>query len=224
MNIALTRSETGYRVEFQRSHADAPPRDLGELTSKIVIVSLFSFMAVAFAQDTARTGHVTGLLLIVSEALVVVLTVIRRSAATVDRTLRARLLTLLAFGTLLVRPDAAAALDSESITIAISAAGTILVVLGKLSLGRSFGFTPANRGIVCRGVYSWVRHPIYLGYLITHAGFLIANPSVWNAVVLIAADTALMFRAMCEERTLAQDNAYRSYMQRVRWRVMPGLF
>ena len=224
MNIALTRSGAGYRVEFQGSRADAPPRDLGELTSKILIVSLFSFMAVAFAQDSARTGHVTGLLLIVSEALVVVLTVIRRSALAVDRTWKARLLTLLAFGTLLVRPDALAALASEPITIAISASGTILVVLGKLSLGRSFGFTPANRGVVCGGMYRLVRHPIYLGYLITHVGFLVANPSVWNVGVLIAADIALMFRAVCEERTLAQDDAYRAYMERVRWRVMPGVF
>jgi protein-S-isoprenylcysteine O-methyltransferase Ste14 len=224
MSIALTRSGARYRVDVRGSRAAAPPRDLAELASKIAIVSLFSFMAVAFAQDTARTGHVTGLLLIVSEALVVVLTVIRRSAATVDRTWRARALTLLAFGTLLVRPDAIAALASESVTIAVSASGTIVVVLGKLSLGRSFGFTPANRGVVCRGMYRWVRHPIYLGYLITHAGFLVANPTAWNVAVLIGADLALMLRAVCEERTLAQDDAYRSYMQRVQWRVVPGVF
>ena len=27
---------------------------------------------------------------------------------------------------------------------------------------------PANRGIVCTGIYRVVRHPIYLGYSITH--------------------------------------------------------
>lgn len=225
MNIALTRSGAGYRVEFYGSRPDAPPRDLGELTSKILIVTLFSFMASAFAQDAARTGHVTGLLLLVSEALVVALTIVRRSAGTVDRSWTARLLTLFAtFGPPLVRPDAFAAIAPESITIGISAAGLIVVVLGKLSLGRSFGLTPANRGIVCRGLYRCVRHPIYLGYLVTHVGFLFANPTVWNVSILIAADIALLFRAVCEERTLAQDDAYRSYMQRVRWRVVPGLF
>ena len=225
MNIALTRAGSGYRVEFRGSRAEAPPRDLGELTSKILIVTLFSFMAVAIAQDAARTGHVTGLLLLASEALVVMLTIVRRSAGTVDRTLRARLLTIMAtFGPPIVRPEAFAAIAPESVTIVISACGLMVVVLGKLSLGRSFGLTPANRGVVCRGMYRCVRHPIYLGYLITHAGFLLANPTEWNLSVLIAADIALMFRAVCEERTLAQDDAYRAYMQRVRWRVLPGVF
>ena len=40
-----------------------------------------------------------------------------------------------------------------------------------MALGRSFGVAPANRGIVVRGPYSFVRHPIYTGYLITHTGF-----------------------------------------------------
>jgi protein-S-isoprenylcysteine O-methyltransferase Ste14 len=33
-----------------------------------------------------------------------------------------------------------------------------------------------------------------------------------------------MLRAICEERTLARDPEYRSYMERVRWRIIPGLF
>jgi hypothetical protein len=33
-----------------------------------------------------------------------------------------------------------------------------------------------------------------------------------------------MFRAVCEEQTLALDSAYRAYMQRVHWRVVPGVF
>ena len=60
--------------------------------------------------------------------------------------------------------------------------------------------------------------------MITHVGFLLANPAGWNIVVLAAADLALMLRARCEERTLSTDEAYRSYMGRVRWRVVPGVF
>jgi len=100
----------------------------------------------------------------------------------------------------------------------------MIVVMGKLSLGRSFGLVPANRGIVSTGVYRFVRHPIYLGYLITHVGFVVANPAGWNLLVLAGADVALLLRAVCEERTLALDDAYQDYMQRVRWRIVPGLF
>ena len=223
MSLALTRTEAAYRVQPQRKPA-AARRDYGELASKVVILTLFSAMSTAIAQDFARTGHATGLLLLVSEALVVALTLVRRTAAVVDRSWKARTLTILAtFGPPLVRP-AGIAVAAESITVTISAIGLILVVLGKLSLGRSFGLTPANRGIVSKGLYRVVRHPIYLGYLITHVGFVLANPGGWNLGVLVVADVALLFRAICEEQTLARDPQYRAYMDRVRWRIVPGVF
>jgi protein-S-isoprenylcysteine O-methyltransferase Ste14 len=223
MSFALTRTEAAYRVQPQRKAA-AARRDYGELVSKVFILTLFSAMSTAIAQDFARTGHATGLLLLVSEALVVALTLVRRTAAVVDRSWKARTLTILAtFGPPLVRP-AGIAVAAESITVTISAIGLIIVVLGKLSLGRSFGLTPANRGIVSKGLYRIVRHPIYLGYLITHAGFVLANPGGWNLAVLVVADAALLLRAICEEQTLARDPQYRAYMDRVRWRIVPRVF
>jgi len=69
-----------------------------------------------------------------------------------------------------------------------------------------------------------VRHPIYLGYLITHVAFLVATPSAWNIAALLAADAALLARAVCEEQTLSRDERYRAYQQTVRWRVCPGIF
>src|SRR4029079_11146653 len=82
----------------------------------------------------------------------------------------------------------------------------------------------ANRGVVSSGVYRLVRHPIYLGYLITHVAFLFATPSPWNVAILVIGDAALLLRAMCEEETLSRDTQYREYQQLVRWRVCPGLF
>jgi protein-S-isoprenylcysteine O-methyltransferase Ste14 len=224
MSLALTRSERAYPVAAAPARPAAPRRDYGEFAAKVVILTLFSAMASAIAQDFARTGHVTGLLLLVSEALVVALTLVRRTAMVVDRSWTARILTMFAtFGPPLVRPTAVAAAP-EFATILISASGLIIVVLGKLSLGRSFGLTPANRGVVCTGLYRVVRHPIYLGYLITHVGFVLANPAGWNLAVLVLADVALLLRAICEERTLARDAEYRAYMDRVRWRIIPRLF
>jgi protein-S-isoprenylcysteine O-methyltransferase Ste14 len=225
MPAAIARGAAGYRFRVEHPPAPAARRDLGELAAKVLIVTLFSSMAMRIAQDCAATGHVTGLLLLASEALVVALTMVRRSAAAVDRTWNARILTAVStFGPPLVRPVVAGALASEPLTIAIAAVGLIIVVLGKLSIGRSFGLVPANRGIVSTGFYRFVRHPIYLGYLVTHAGFVLANPGAWNLLILVAADVALMFRAVCEERTLAKDPAYRAYTERVRWRIVPGVF
>jgi protein-S-isoprenylcysteine O-methyltransferase Ste14 len=199
--------------------------EVADLGARVVVVALFTLMAIRIGSDFLATGRLTGLLLLASELLVVVLTVVRRPTAVVDRSYRARVLTAFSMlGPVLVRPTAIAALAPELMTVLCSAAGLTIVIGGKLSLGRSFGLMPANRGVVSRGLYRLVRHPIYTGYLITHVGFLAANPTMWNIAMLVGADLALLWRAVCEEQTLQQDEAYRSYQQAVRWRVLPGVF
>lgn len=224
--LALTLPATfDFAPWRSRVAARAEVEQLADLVARAVIVLLFSMMAVRFAGDFLATGRVTGLLLLVSEALVVVLTVVRRSAAAVDRSTRARLLTVLSMlGPPLLQPAHVAALLPQSLTVAASAAGLAIVIAGKLTLGRSFGLMPANRGVVSSGIYRIVRHPIYLGYLVTHVAFLVATPSAWNIAALLAADAALLARAVCEEQTLSRDERYRTYQQTVRWRVCPGVF
>jgi protein-S-isoprenylcysteine O-methyltransferase Ste14 len=197
---------------------------LNELFGKAAISCLFVVLAVSIGSEFLKTGHVTGLLLLVSELLVVLLTVMRRPAFVVDRTLAARVFSALSIvGVPLIRP-AGVALAPDLATAAVSAFGLLVVIAGKLTLGRSFGLLPANRGVVSSGIYTLLRHPIYAGYLVTHGAFLVAHPTTWNLVMLVAADTALMVRAVYEERTLAHDPAYAEYMTRVQWRVCPGLF
>lgn len=201
------------------------PAEVADLGGRVVIVALFTLMAIRIGSDFFATGRLTGLLLLASETLVVVLTVLRRSTSIIDRSYRARVLTALSIlGPMLVRPSSVPGLAPEVLTVMLSAAGLTIVIGGKLSLGRSFGLMPANRGVVSTGLYRLVRHPIYMGYLITHTGFVVANPTLWNVLMLVAADLALMWRAVCEEKTLQKDDAYRAYLQTVRWRVVPGIF
>jgi protein-S-isoprenylcysteine O-methyltransferase Ste14 len=205
--------------------APAATSDFADNMARFIIVGLFTFMAVRIGANFLETGRLTGLLLLASEALVVVLTVFRRAPAVVDRSFRARLLTTLAMmGPPLVRPVSLTPLVPDAVTVAISAVGLLVVIGGKVSLGRSFGLIPANRGIVSTGFYRLVRHPIYLGYLITHVAFVAANPTPWNIGLLLGADLALLARAVCEEQTLARDAEYQAYQARVRWRVLPGVF
>jgi protein-S-isoprenylcysteine O-methyltransferase Ste14 len=196
-----------------------------DFAARVVIIALFTMMAARIGMDFLETGRITGLLLLASEALVVILTVFRRASALVDRSVRARVLTTLSMlGPPIVHPATEPALLPELLTVLISIAGLLVVITGKLSLGRSFGLMPANRGVVSSGIYRLVRHPIYLGYLLTHVAFLIAHPIGWNLSVLVVSDLALLARAVCEERTLSKDPAYRAYSDGVRWRVLPGVF
>lgn len=196
----------------------------GEFAARACISGLFIVLATRIGREFVETGHVTGLLLLVSELLVVVLTVVRRRASVVDRTWTAR---MIAAGSMVFVPlikPAGAPLAADLVTASISGVGLSIIIAGKVALGRSFGLMPANRGIVSSGIYRVVRHPIYAGYLVTHAAFLAAHPAPLNLLLLVVSDVCLLVRAAFEERTLTLDPAYRSYMGEVRWRVVPGLF
>ena len=120
--------------------------------------------------DYLRTGRLTGLLLLVSELLVAVLTMFRRRTLDVDRS---------AHG-----PGAHHRLGGGTAAAADVRAwaawcrtrsrwrsrpwGLTIVVFGKLALGRSFGIVPANRGVVTRGPYR-LRAPSDLYGLPDHA-------------------------------------------------------
>jgi protein-S-isoprenylcysteine O-methyltransferase Ste14 len=196
-----------------------------ELLARATVGVLFTLLSINILQDFLHTGRVTGLLLLVSEGLVIVLTVIRRPAHFVDRSIRAAMVTAISvIGPPLLLPSSMGGLVPDVVTAVASALGLGLVVVGKLTLGRSFGLVPANRGVVIRGPYSLVRHPIYSGYLVTHLAFLIAHPRWWNIIVLATADTALVVRALIEERVLNRDAEYQAYCERVGWHLVPGVF
>jgi protein-S-isoprenylcysteine O-methyltransferase Ste14 len=198
---------------------------LTDLFARVTIGTLFTLLSINLFADFMRTGRVTGLLLLVGESLVVVLTITRRRARLVDRSVAAAIMTAMSLvGPPLLRVAAVPSPVPDAMTAIISAFGLALVVVGKMALGRSFGVVPANRGVVVRGPYTLVRHPIYTGYLITHTGFLLANPTPWNVAIILAADTALVVRALMEERVLSNDVEYQGYCRRVGWHLVPGVF
>lgn len=101
--------------------------------------------------------------------------------------------------------------------------GMIAIILSLGALGRSFGISPARRGIVTHGLYAWVRHPLYAAELIYFLGIVLAAPTPPNVLVWMALALIQGRRALNEERCLAEDAAYRDYLGAVRYRFLPGL-
>jgi len=198
---------------------------LAELVARTLVGGLFALLSVNLLTDFIQTQRVTGLLLLISESLVVVLTITRRRANIVDRSTGAAIVTAMSLaGPVLLRTSRGPGVLPDLATVAISAVGLIIVIASKVTLGRSFGIVPANRGVVVGGPYCVVRHPIYAGYVVTHVAFACAHPTGWNIALVVATDAALMIRAMYEERVLLKDRLYQTYCQRVAWHVVPGVF
>ena len=81
-----------------------------------------------------------------------------------------------------------------------------------LALGRCFGILPEARGLVTRGPYRLVRHPVYLGELGVCAGLVVGAPTVWNLACAAVILAAQIVRMGLEERALeAEFPEYASY-------------
>jgi protein-S-isoprenylcysteine O-methyltransferase Ste14 len=106
----------------------------------------------------------------------------------------------------------------------ISTLGALLTFVSVQSLGRSFAVFPSLRAVQTSGSYRFVRHPIYLSYIVTALGIVVRHPTLYNGAVALAGIMLILFRMGFEERLLAQEPAYRDYMARVRYRLIPGLY
>jgi len=111
----------------------------------------------------------------------------------------------------------------EMVSLTGMMGGLILSILSKLYLNRSFGLIAANRGVKVRGPYRFIRHPMYVGYVISQVAFLGGSLSTRNLVIYAIAWAAQLIRVREEERVLLQDQDYRSFAERVRYRFIPGL-
>lgn len=123
---------------------------------------------------------------------------------------------------LLVMPSGTQ-LVPDSVSLAFVVTGAAISLAAKLFLGRSFGIVAANRGVKDQGVYRVVRHPMYLGYMLNHVGFLLMFLSVWNIAIYALTWTMFYLRAIEEEKFLRRDPRYCDYADKVRYRLLPGI-
>jgi protein-S-isoprenylcysteine O-methyltransferase Ste14 len=196
--------------------------DIGE---RIFVVGLFLLLVYRVFSSVAGGSSPVNMLLLFSEGLVVVLVMLRRSANDISlKPIDWFLAFAATAGPLLVRPAHVHPLAPPAFDAALLITGTLFQIACKLTLRRSFGLGPANRGLVVAGPYKLVRHPIYASYLIGQLGFLLLNPTVWNGAILGGSLVVQIFRIAAEERLLAQDEAHAAFRKAVPYRLLPGVF
>lgn len=209
----------------EESGRDTPVSiNLLSVLSRVIPASYFTIVCYGFWMNFTQTGKWTSLLWMASEGLVVLLLIFRRNSDRISRNPWDWVIGIAGSLTVLLVRPAENALVPIALGSALQVGGTIFSIYGKAALGRSFGIVAANRGIVVEGAYRMVRHPIYLGYLVTHVGFLLANWSARNVALYIIEYFFQVYRILAEERFLIEDDSYRAYIGRVRYRLIPGIF
>lgn len=130
-------------------------------------------------------------------------------------------------GTLWARHGALAWLHHAVVAsgVALTAAGALrLKAFDLAGISRARGQDAEAGSLVVRWPYTFVRHPIYLAWLL-----MVFGPAEMTASRFVFATVSSAYLALAvplEERLLVKQfgDAYRRYQRQVRWRMVPGVY
>ena len=125
---------------------------------------------------------------------------------------------------LVALPKAPASMASSTLSMVLIIVGTAAAIWVLAILGRSFSILPQARGLVTKGPYRFIRHPLYLAEQISTFGVMFQFVQPWSLLIAVASFAPQIVRMRYEEAILAKTYpAYRGYM-RTTWRLIPGLY
>jgi protein-S-isoprenylcysteine O-methyltransferase Ste14 len=184
--------------------------------------ALFARASIVFYLQSHR---LIGAVFFLEQAWFVALFLIRRPPQVVSDRASAWLLAAAGtFGGLLLRPQGAHPEWGIQAGLGLQLLGLALAVASLATLGRSFGFVAADRGLVTHGPYALVRHPVYAAYILIQGGYVLQAVSGRNIAVLAVVTGCNAGRLICEERVLAERPDHAAYRKRVRRRLLPGVW
>lgn len=96
----------------------------------------------------------------------------------------------------------------------IAAAGPLIIIWASINLGRSISPfpTPTEKGVlITDGIFKFIRHPIYSGFLLLLIGLSISTGSLSRILITLLAMIFFSIKASYEERRLMKK--YPGYFQ-----------
>jgi protein-S-isoprenylcysteine O-methyltransferase Ste14 len=122
-------------------------------------------------------------------------------------------------------PPARLSVAEQMAATSLIAAGNVLSVVALMTLGRSFSILPQARRLVTRGLYGFVRHPLYLAYEMSVLGSLWFYRAPAMVPLYLLHLGLQLWRIAEEERLLLRVfPEYEDYRRRTRWRLLPGVY
>ena len=103
--------------------------------------------------------------------------------------------------------------------------GMTMVVVNQNNYAAATITVEAQQPVISTGLYGVVRHPMYVGTLIMMVGMPLALDSYWGLVAIVPGMAVLALRIDDEEKMLRQElDGYSEYTQKVRYRLVPGVW
>jgi protein-S-isoprenylcysteine O-methyltransferase Ste14 len=184
-------------------------------------LALDSFSAIRIATLVHRV------FLVFFYSVLIYLNLIRSAAKSTTRSIMTKAIAV--FATFL--PFAIPLLSKPSDSTSVILIGSLVTIIGitialySLSiLGRNFSIIPQARSLVQTGPYQHVRHPVYLGELISILGIVVARPSAQAVGIYCLLIALLIYRALQEEKLLAGIFQEYAAYSITRARFIPGVF
>ena len=88
-------------------------------------------------------------------------------------------------------------------SIAIGMSGLAVWIAGMACLGKALKVLPEANSIMAKGIYRFIRHPIYVGIVFTHFGLFFACGSIFGIIYTFSLIIPLnVIRAQLEEKAL----------------------
>ena len=173
-------------------------------------------------------GLIHHLFIVFFYALIILLYFLRGSARLTNRSVVTNIIAVLATFTPFVFPFLGKRELISPIMVIIADIimifGMVLSIYSLSVLGRNFSIIPQGRHLVQRGPYKLVRHPLYLGELITVFGIALAGFTTSKLFVYLLLIACQVYRALQEEELLRKMfPEYDEYCSRT-VRFIPGIF
>jgi len=189
----------------------------------VIMFFLFAIFAYNFGKKFLLTFTISSLIFLLNEGILVLIFLTRRMPKNVSISIYDWTIAIMGtYCALLIRPTDD--VDDNIFGLMLMYIGILIMIPGTISLGRSFGIVPANRGIKTTLMYKYIRHPLYSSYIFLNVGILINNFSIWNVKIVVLVIILLVLRMFQEEKFLSKNQEYKEYMQSTKWRLFPYLF
>lgn len=182
----------------------------------------YGYFVYIFGVHFLNTYSISSLMYVIYELMIVLFLVIRNLPKEISFSPHDWLVAI--FGTLgstLLRPTEASMLPDLYFLVGLQIIGLLISGIGLAALSNSYGTVAANRGVKTHGIYRFIRHPLYCGYILTLAAFVLQNCTWYNLIVVTMVLTFKLLRIFAEERLLMQDPQYQTYATKTKYRIIP---